>query len=72
MGGISFLFISLARLRADSLNLRLVDVLGVEIPIAIAMAGLVLVHLASRMTQGTVFLEEQYDLLTLLAALVAM
>ena len=72
VGGISFLFISLARLRADSLNLRLVDVLGVEIPIAIAMAGLVLVHLASRMTQGTVFLEEQYDLLTLLAALVAM
>ena len=71
MGGMSFLFISLARLRADSLKLRLVDVLGVEIPIAITMAGLILVHLASRATQGTVFLEEQYDLLTLLGALIA-
>ena len=71
MGGMSFLFISLARLRADSLNLRLVDVLGVEITIAVTMAGLVLVHLAARMTQGTVFLSEQYDLLALIGALVA-
>ena len=69
-GGMSFLFISLARMRADSLQLRLVDVLGVEIPIAITMAGLVLVHLASRMTQGSVFLDDQYDLLVLLVALV--
>jgi hypothetical protein len=69
-GGMSFLFISLARMRADSLQLRLVDVLGVEIPIAITMAGLVLVHLASRMTQGTVLLDDQYDLLVLLCALV--
>ena len=72
MGGMSFLFISLARLRADSLNLRLVDVLGVEIPIAVTMAGLVLVHLASRMTQGTVFLDDQFDLLILLSGLVAL
>ena len=72
MGGISFLFISLARLRADSLNLRLVDALGVEIPIAVTMAGLVLVHLASRMTQGTVFLDEQFDLLILISGLVAL
>ncbi len=72
MGGMSFLFISLARLRADSLNLRLVDVLGVEIPIAVTMAGLVLVHLASRVTQGTVFLNEQFDLLTLISGLVAL
>ena len=71
MGGMSFLFISLARLRADSLKLRLVDVLGVEITIAVTMAGLVLVHLAARMTQGTVFLSEQYDLLALIGALVA-
>lgn len=71
MGGMSFLFISLARMRADSLNLRLVDVLGVEIPIAVTMAGLVLVHLASRMTQGSVFLDEQFDLLILIVALVA-
>lgn len=69
-GGMSFLFISLARMRADSLELRLVDVLGVEIPIALTMAGLVLVHIASRMTQGTVFLDDQYDLLTLVLALV--
>ena len=72
MGGMSFLFISLARLRADSLNLRLVDVLGVEIPIAVTMAGLVLVHLASRMTQGSVFLDEQFDLLILISGLVAL
>ena len=72
MGGMSFLFISLARLRADSLNLRLVDVLGVEIPIAVTMAGLVLVHLASRMTQGTVFLDEQFDLLILISGLIAL
>tara|TARA_Y100000766_G_scaffold209883_1_gene181532 strand:- start:2286 stop:3647 length:1362 start_codon:yes stop_codon:yes gene_type:complete len=69
-GGMSFLFISLARMRADSLELRLVDVLGVEIPIALTMAGLVLVHIASRMTQGTVFLDDQYDLLTLVLALI--
>ena len=72
MGGMSFLFISLARLRADSLNLRLVDVLGVEIPIAVTMSGLVLVHLASRMTQGTVFLDDQFDLLSLISGLVAL
>ena len=71
MGGMSFLFISLARLRADSLNLRLTDVLGVEVTIAVTMAGLVLVHLAARMTQGSVFLDEQYDLLALIGALVA-
>ena len=72
MGGMSFLFISLARMRADSLNLRLVDVLGVEIPIALTMGGLVLVHIASRMTQSTVSLEDQFDLLTLIVALIAM
>jgi len=71
MAGVSFLFISLARLRADSLNLRLVDVLGVEIPIAVTMIGLVLVHLAARMTQGSVFLVEQYDFLLLLGGLFA-
>jgi hypothetical protein len=48
---ISILFISLARVRAESLNLRLVDVLGIEIPIAVTMAGLVLVHLAGRASQ---------------------
>ena len=72
MGGMSFLFISLARMRADSLKLRLIDVLGVEIPIAIAMAGLVLVHIAARMTQGTILLVEQYDLLALIIALLAL
>ena len=50
-------------MRADSLKLRLIDVLGVEIPIAVAMAGLVLVHIAARMTQGTILLVEQFDLL---------
>ena len=67
---ISILFISLARVRAESLKLRLVDVLGVEIPIAVTMTGLVLVHLAGRASQGTVFLEEQFDLLVLMASLI--
>ena len=36
------------------------------------MAGLVLVHIAARMTQGTILLVEQFELLALLLALVAM
>ena len=36
------------------------------------MSGLVLVHLAARMTQGTVFLDEQFDLLILISGLVAL
>ena len=46
------LLVGLARLRANTIGLRLPDVMGVELPIAVAMGGLVLVHLAGRMTVG--------------------
>lgn len=46
------LMVGLARLRANSIGLRLPDVFGVEMPIAVAVVGLVLVHVAGRMTVG--------------------
>ena len=49
---LSFVLVGLARLRADSIGLRLPDVAGVELPIVFAMAGMVLVHIAGRMTVG--------------------
>ncbi|MDP6199310.1 MAG: hypothetical protein QF531_00935 [Candidatus Poseidonia sp.] len=48
----SFVLVGLARLRADSIGLRLPDVAGVELPIIFAMCGMVLVHIAGRMTVG--------------------
>jgi hypothetical protein len=44
--------VGLSRLRANSIGLRLPDVMGVEMPIAVAVVGLVLVHVAGRMTTG--------------------
>jgi len=44
--------VGIARLRANTIGLRLPDVLGVELPIAVALGGLVLVHVAGRMTVG--------------------
>jgi hypothetical protein len=51
---ISILFITLARLRANQIGLRLPDVMGIELPIAISMAGLVLVHIAGRISNSVV------------------
>lgn len=48
----SVVLVGLARLRANSIGLRLPDLAGVEMPIAIAMIGIVAVHLAGRMTTG--------------------
>ena len=50
--GFAVVLVGLARLRANSIGLRLPDVGGVELPIMVAMAGMVLVHLAGRMTTG--------------------
>ena len=44
--------VGLTRLRANTIGLRLPDVAGVELPIMVAMGGMVLVHLAGRMTTG--------------------
>jgi len=51
---ISILFITLARLRANQIGLRLPDVMGIELPIAISMAGLVLVHIAGRISNSVI------------------
>ena len=50
--GFALVFVGLTRLRANSIGLRLPDVAGVELPIMVAMAGMVLVHVAGRMTTG--------------------
>lgn len=48
----SVVLVGFARLRANSIGLRLPDLAGVEMPIAVAMMGIVAVHLAGRMTTG--------------------
>ena len=50
--GFAVVLVGLTRLRANTIGLRLPDVAGVELPIMVAMVGMVLVHLAGRMTTG--------------------
>jgi len=50
--GFSVILVGLTRLRADGIGLRLPDFAGVELPILVAMCGMVLVHIAGRMTTG--------------------
>jgi hypothetical protein len=50
--GFSVILVGLTRLRADGIGLRLPDFAGVELPIVVAMSGMVLVHIAGRMTTG--------------------
>lgn len=66
---VSILFITLSRLRANQIGLRLPDVMGIELPVALSMAGLILVHIAGRVSQSVVELEETYHLLLLFAGL---
>ena len=68
------LVVGLSRMRANSMGLRLPDVAGVELPIVVAMAGLVLVHLAGRTTMGTLGdgMEHQLVLMVGLTVLVGM
>ncbi|RZD43898.1 MAG: hypothetical protein CXT70_00540 [Methanobacteriota archaeon] len=66
---VSILFITLSRLRANQIGLRLPDIMGIELPVAISMVGLVLVHIAGRVSQSVVTLEETYHLLLLFSGL---
>ncbi len=72
--GFAVVLVGLTRLRANAIGLRLPDVAGVELPIAVAMTGMVLVHVAGRMTtgvldEGTVHLAVLTLTLGLLAAM---
>ena len=55
---VSILFIALARLRANQIGLRLPDIMGIELPIALSMAGLVLVHIAGRISNSVIVLDD--------------
>ena len=66
---VSILFIALARLRANEIGLRLPDVAGIELPIAISMVGLVLVHLAGRISDSVVGLDDAKHLAVITAGL---
>ena len=67
---ISVLFIGIARWRADQVNLQLPDIMGIESPVAITMAGLTLIQIAGRLGDSNVALEHQWEILVLLGALV--
>ena len=66
---ISILFIALARIRANDIGLRLPDVAGIELPIAISMIGLVIVHLAGRISDSVVGLDDAKHLAVLTGGL---
>jgi hypothetical protein len=66
---ISILFITLSRLRANQIGLRLPDFMGIELPVAISMCGLILVHIAGRVSQSVVTLGDTYHLLLLFSGL---
>ena len=67
---ISVLFIAIARWRADQVNLQLPDIMGIESPVAITMAGLTLIQVAGRLGDSNVSIEYQWEILVLLSALV--
>ena len=69
---VSILFITLSRLRANQIGLRLPDLMGIELPVAISMGGLVLVHIAGRVSQSVVTLGDTYHLLLLFSGLVVL
>ena len=67
---VSVLFIAIARWRADQVNLQLPDIMGIESPVAITMAGLTLIQIAGRLGDSNVALEYQWEILVLLGALI--
>lgn len=67
---VTMLFVGLARIRANQIGLRLPDVLGIEAPIALGMAGLVLVHVAGRASNSVVVLEDATHLIVFFGGLV--
>jgi len=66
---ISILFIGIARWRANEVGLHLPDMMGIESPVAITMAGLTLIHVASRVGDVSSKLEDQTGLAVLIGAL---
>lgn len=69
---LSMLFVGAARLRANEIGLRLPDIMGIESPIAVGMAGLVLIHVAGRASNSVVVLEDTWHLLVLFGGLAMM
>lgn len=67
---VSILFIGIARWRAEQVNLQLPDIMGIESPVAVTMAGLTLIQIAGRLGDSNVKLEQQWELLVLLVALI--
>ena len=67
---ISVLFIAIARWRADQVNLQLPDIMGIESPVAITMAGLTLIQIAGRLGDSNVVIQHQWEILVLLSALI--
>jgi len=66
---ISVLFIGIARWRAEQVNLQLPDIMGIESPVAVTMAGLTLIQIAGRLGDSSVQLEYQWEALVLLGSL---
>ena len=64
------MFIAIARWRADQVNLQLPDIMGIESPVAITMAGLTLIQIAGRLGDSNVVIQHQWEILVLLSALV--
>ncbi len=61
--------VMLAQQRSRNLEMRMPDVLGIEAPVALTVAGLVLVHLAGRVSQRYVDPDAQLGLLILALSL---
>jgi hypothetical protein len=69
---LSILFIAVARWRSGQIGLQLPDFAGIEIPIAIAMGGLALIHITGRLSSGVVEQADQWSQLTLFIALISL
>jgi hypothetical protein len=69
---LSILFIAIARWRSSQIGLQLPDFAGIEMPIAIAMGGLALIHITGRLSSGVVEQADQWSQLTLFIALISL
>ncbi len=69
---LSILFIAVARWRSSQIGLQLPDFAGIEMPIAIAMGGLALIHITGRLSSGVVEQADQWGQLTLFIALISL
>lgn len=69
---VSILFIAIARWRSNQIGLQLPDFAGIEMPIAIAMGGLALIQITSRLSPGVVEQADQWGQLTLFIALISL